>query len=159
MMHLLTLLLTIALVDASPWTSQPGTGTVRITVPPAVLIQIDDVSAASASAGPARISFNQAFLAAGQALRISVMADSTLTLPGGVPVPASSISWTTSQVNNGIGINGALSSGTYTPVYESSVGARSGRVDLTWQLALPPGITRAGTAQVVLRWKLEAFTP
>ena len=63
------------------------------------------------------------------------------------------------EASNGIGINGALSSGVYTPVYESGVGARSGRVDLTWQLALPPGIAQAGTAQVVLRWKLEAFTP
>ena len=159
MTHLLTLLLTVALMDAAPVGTQPGTGTVRIAVPPAVLIQIDDVSAASASSGPARVSFNQAFLAAGQALRVSVMADTTLTLPGGVLVPSSSISWTTSQASNGIGINGALSSGVYTPVYESGVGARSGRVDLTWQLALPPGIAQAGTAQVVLRWKLEAFTP
>jgi hypothetical protein len=159
MTQLFALLLTLAVIDAAPPAAQPGSGSVRITVPGVVLIPIDDVSAASASSSPARISFNQAFLPAGQALRISVKADSTLTLPGGVLVPASSITWAASGANNGVGINGALSTGAYTPVFESGVGARNGRVDLTWQLALPPGLVRAGTAQLVLRWKLEAFTP
>jgi hypothetical protein len=159
MTQLFALLLTLAVIDAAPPIAQPGSGTVRITVPGVVLIPVDDVSAATASSGPARISFNQAFLSAGQALRISVKADTSLTLPGGVSVPASSITWTTSGANNGVGINGALSTGAYTPVFESGVDARSGRVDLTWQLALPPGLARAGTAQIVLRWKLEAFVP
>ena len=75
MTRLSALLLTLAVIDAAPPAAQPGGGTVRVTVPGVVLIPVDDVSAASASSSPARISFNQAFLAAGQALRISVSRD------------------------------------------------------------------------------------
>lgn len=140
-------------------TAQPGSGTVRIDLPPAVLVQIVDVSAAEVSSSTARVSFNQAFLSSGQALRISVRADSGLVLPHGGIIPASAVRWTTSQVNNGLGINGALHTGIFAPVYESHAGSRAGRVDLTFHLTLPPGITRAGTAQMTLRWKLEAITP
>ena len=148
----------LAWLGASP-AAQPGASSVRITVPPMVLIQIDDVTAATVSSGAMRVSFNQARLQPGQALRISVKADSTLTLPGNVPVAAASMTWATSQVSNGVGINGALSTGVYTPVYESVPDVRTGRVDLTWSIALPPGLVRAGTAQMVLRWKVEAFNP
>lgn len=139
--------------------AQPGSSTVRIDVPPAVLVQILDVSAAEASSGSARVSFNQAFLPSGQALRISVKADAGLVLPGGSIIPPSSVRWTTSHANNGVGVNGALSTGTFAPVFESHVGSRTGRVDLVFHVTLPPGITRAGTAQMILRWKLEAVTP
>src|SRR5690606_7916465 len=81
--QLFALLLTLAVIDAALPAAQPGSGTVRVTVPGVVLIPVDDVSAATASSGPARVAFNQAFLSAGQALRISVKADTTLTLPGG----------------------------------------------------------------------------
>lgn len=154
----LTALCMLAWLGASP-AAQPGTSTVRITVPPMVLVQIDDVTGATASSSAMRVSFNQARLQPGQALRISVKADAALTLPGGVPVPAGSITWTTSQVSNGVGINGTLSTGAYTPVYESVPDVRTGRVDLTWAIALPPGLVRAGTAQMVLRWKVEEFNP
>ena len=64
-----------------------------------------------------------------------------------------------SNVASGIGINGTMSTSTYTPVYESQVLAVTGRVDLTWTLAAPGASIRAGTHQALLRWKFEVFTP
>ena len=159
MRHVAGLLVGALVLGGAPCAdAQPGSNTVRIDVPSVVLIQIVDLSVTSYSA-PSRVSFNQAFLLPGQALRISVKADNDLILPGGGTVPAPLIAWTTSQVSNGVGMNGSLSTGLYSPVYESHAGARSGRVDLTWGVSLPPGIARAGTAQMTIRWKLEAVTP
>jgi hypothetical protein len=121
---------------------------------------VTNVSAATVATGGASIvSFDRARLKPGEALRISVKADGNLTGPGGPAIPASNISWTTSNVLNGIGINGTLSTATYTPVYESQVVATTGRVDLTWTLAAPGASILAGTHQALLRWKFEIIPP
>jgi hypothetical protein len=134
--------------------------TVRVDVPAALLFQISDATPGQvATASSFRVTFSQASLPAGQALRISVKAEGPLVLPGGVAVPIANISWTASQAINGVGVNGVLSAATYTAVYESRADARTGRVDLAWSLLVPSGITRAGTAVVTLRWKFESVIP
>ena len=131
---------------------------VRVFVPPAILFQVANVSVETFASAPVTVSFDTATLEPGQALRISVRADGDLTLPGGPAIPATNISWTTSNVTNGVGLNGSMSKTVYTPIYESNAGATSGRVDLTWKLAAPGGV-RAGTREAALRWRLEAITP
>lgn len=140
--------------------AQPGLQTVRVDVPAVLLFQVSDATPGrSTVALPFRVTFNQAVLPPGQALRISVKAEGTLVLPGGVSVPGSSISWTASQAINGVGMNGALSQSAYAPVYESRADARTGRVELSWSLLVPAGIRRAGTGEVTLRWKFESVVP
>jgi hypothetical protein len=138
---------------------QSGVGLVRVFVPPAVLLDVPNVMTEAISSAPVTISFDSAALGAGQALRVSVRADGDLTIPGGAAITASNLSWTTSNVANGVGMNGMLSKTLYTPVYQSNVGATSGQVDLTWRLAPPGGGIRAGTRQAALRWRFEAITP
>ena len=149
----------IFVLAASAVMAQP-IGTVRVVVPATVFFHVTNVGAATgATGGPSTVSFDRARLRPGEALRISVKADGDLTGPGGPAIPASNISWTTSNVASGIGINGTMSTSTYTPVYESQVLAVTGRVDLTWTLAAPGASIRAGTHQALLRWKFEVFTP
>ena len=142
-----------------PEPGQLGLGTVRIVVPPMVMFEVLDVSAPTTSSVPTSVSFDQAVLGLGQVLRISVRADGDFTLVNGPAIPATSISWTTTNIVNGIGLNGVLNKTTYTPVFQSTMGALSGRVDLSWTLAAPGPDVRAGTRQAALRWKLEAITP
>jgi hypothetical protein len=150
------LLLTAELAAWVP--GQSGPWTVRVEVPPAVLFQVNDVSALT-TATPVRVSFNQAVLATGQVLRISVKADGDLVAAAGFPIAATDVAWTTSGAVNGVGINGTLSKTTHTPVFEGRDGAKAGRVDLTFTLT-PAGTTpAAGTWQTSLRWKFEAITP
>lgn len=155
------LLIPILLLGAVELTArEPAQVTlVRVFVPPAVLFQVPDVARQTAASGPVTVSFDSAALVVGQVLRISVRADGDLAMPGGAAMPASNISWTTSNVVGGIGMNGVLSKTIYTPVYQSNVDATSGRVDLTWTLAPPGGGIRAGTRQAALRWRFEAITP
>lgn len=148
------------------WTSrstaepaQAGVGTVRVTTPPTVVFLVNNVSAITTTTAAATVSFNSASLGIGQALRISVKAEGDVTLPGGNVVPATYIAWTTTNVNNGVGLNGSLSKLTYTTVFEGTVGAKSGRVSLNCTLAPVGTSVRAGTGNVTLRWKFEAITP
>ena len=135
---------------------QLGIG-VRVTVPPSLVFQIPNVQTAT-TAGPTTVTFDLVVLL-GQALRISVKADSDLTLPGGTTIAASDITWTASGAVNGVGMNGTLSKTTFTTVYQSQANATSGRVDLTWTLAAQGTSVNAGTRQAALRWKFEAVTP
>jgi hypothetical protein len=105
------------------------------------------------------VSFNQAILDPGRVLRISVKADGDSTPAVLGPILASSFSWTTSAVQNGIGLNGTLDKATYTPVFQGNVGAKTGRVDLSWRLAPQGPSVQAGTHQLTLRWKVESVTP
>ena len=135
---------------------QLGIG-VRVTVPPSLVFQIPNVQTATTT-GPTTVAFDLVVLL-GQALRISVKADSDLTLPGGTTIAASAIAWTTSGAVNGVGMNGTLSKTTFTTVYQSQANATSGRVDLTWTLAAQGTSVNAGTRQAALRWKFEAVSP
>lgn len=132
--------------------------TVDISLPLNVSFQVVDVNV-SAFAGPTALTFSNGTLGAGRALRISVRSESDLTPPSGPAIPASKVSWTTSNVSNGVGVNGTLSASVYSQVFESQANATSGGVDLSWTLSAPGTPRRAGNHQATLRWKLEAITP
>ena len=135
-------------------------GTVRITVPAALSVEVTNVLTSSiASPNPSRVSFDNALLLPLQAVRISVKADSDLAGPNGSSIPASKVTWTTSNVSNGVGVNGTLSKTSYSVVFEGQSLRTTGGVDLVWTLSAPGGSVRAGSHQATLRWKIEAFTP
>ena len=134
--------------------------TVRITVPALVTFDVPNVTLSTdATSGVATVSFNLAVLNLGRGVRISVKADGDLTPPGGPAIPASNISWQTSNVSGGVGTNGVLSKTTYTQVFQGNVLTTSGRVDLTWRMSAPGTAVRAGTHQVLLRWRIESAVP
>lgn len=135
-------------------------GTARVTVPALLSFDVPDVLAGSvASPNPSRVSFDSAIVLPLQAIRLSVRADGDLIGPGGSSIPASHISWTTSNVLNGVGVNGTLSRTAYATVFEGQPLSTSGGVDLVSTLASPGTPLRAGTYQLTMRWKVEAFTP
>ena len=138
---------------------QLGLGLARVTTPPVVLFNVDDVSASTVSSSPTTVSFDSAILGLGEAMRISVRADGDITMPGAVPIPSTSLTWTASNALRGTALNGTLSKTTYTPVFQGQVGATSGSIDLTWTISPSPFTVRAGTRQAALRWKFEAVTP
>ena len=134
--------------------------TARVTVPAVLSFDVTDVlTSAVASPNPTRASFDTAVIPPTQAIRFSVRADGDLIGPGGSSIPASHLSWTTSNVLNGVGVNGTLSRTSYATVFEGQPTATSGGVDLAWTLAAPGTPLRAGTYQLTLRWKAEAFVP
>jgi len=157
MKHAMTAaLLSLAIVELSA--REPfQAATVRVDVPATVSFQVNNATPGNVTvSGPFRVSFNQAALLPGRALRVSVKADGTLTLPGGLAVPISNIKWTVTGTSNGTGTNGTLSASTYTSVFLSRTNPSSGRVDLSWSFTVPAGVTRSGTAQVNLRWLFES---
>jgi hypothetical protein len=133
---------------------------VDITVPSTVAFIVTNVGASSGGApNPATISFSNAQLLPGRALRISVKADSaTFTPPGGVAIPVSSISWTCNGVN-GTGFAGTVTSAGYTQVYQSDAGAESGSCSMAWSIAAPGASILAGYHFADLRWMLESVAP
>ena len=135
--------------------------TVNFTPPLAISFPVTNVSVTTSGAPhPATITFSQANLSAGQALRVSVQADAAaFTPPSGSSIPASNLSWTTVGAGGGIGSNGTLSSSSYTLVFQSDPGQTSGHADLAWTLAAPGAGIRAGSHQLTIRWKLESITP
>ena len=138
----------------------PSLETARVTVPAFVQFQVTDVTTSTeALTGTTTLTYDTALLSIGHVLRISVKADGDLTPPGGSAIPASNISWQTSAVSNGIGINGVLSKTTYTQVFHGDAGVTSGSVDLVWTLSSPGSSIRAGTHEVTLRWKIESIMP
>jgi hypothetical protein len=133
---------------------------VQISLPAIVSFEVLDVGVSTAgNPSPTTISFDNASLTPGRALRLSVKAEGDFTPPSGTPIPASNVSWTTSNALNGVGINGMLSATAYNSVFESQVGATSGGLDVSWTLSAPGTPLHAGNHQVTLRWKLEAMTP
>jgi len=134
--------------------------TAQVTVPAVMSFEVTNVLASAVgSPNPTRVSFDNAVVPVTQAIRISVRADADLAGPPGSSIPASNVSWTTSNVTNGIGVNGTLSKTSYGVVFEGQPPAASGGVDVVWTLSAPGTSVRAGTHQATLRWKVEAFTP
>jgi hypothetical protein len=135
--------------------------TVSISVPMAVSFQVTDVSRSTGgSPGVTTISFSNANLGAGKALRVSVQSDAAaFTPPSGSSIPVANVSWNNLGANGGIGWNGILSSSSFALVFQSDPGRTSGHVDLGWTLAAPGSGIRAGSHQLTLRWKLESITP
>ena len=153
-------LLGIASVIASA-VSAAAQETVSITVPFGVSFQVTDVSTSTSGApNPTTISFSNANLIAGRALRISVQsANAGFTPPSGPSMSASNVSWTNLGAGGGTGWNGTLGSSSYALVFQSNPGTVSGHVDLGWTLAAPGSGIRAGNHQLTIRWKVESITP
>lgn len=135
--------------------------TVSIAVPPAVSFSVTDVSSSTTgSPSPTTISFSNASLNPGKALRVSVQADaSAFTPPSGASISASNVSWSTVGAAGGTGWNGTLNATSYTLVFQSDPSPTSGHADLAWTLAAPGSGVRAGIHQLTIRWKLESITP
>jgi hypothetical protein len=135
--------------------------TVTIAVPPVVSFSVTDVSrSTTGSPSPTTISFSQASLTFGKALRVSVQADASgFTPPNGASIAAAKVSWITVGAGSGTGSNGTLSATSYTLVFQSNPSPTSGHADLEWTLAAPGSGIRAGIHQLTIRWKLESITP
>jgi hypothetical protein len=152
--------LCIAAVTASALTAA-AQETVSITVPSTVSFAVTDVSRSTNGApDPTTISFSNANLILGKALRVSVQAGSTGFMPpSGPSIPASNVSWANVGAGGGTGWNGTLGSSSYTLVFQSDPARTSGHVDLAWTLAAPGSGIRAGVHQLTIRWKVESITP
>jgi hypothetical protein len=106
------------------------------------------------------VSFAGPSLGIGRALRLSVQADgATFAAPGGTPMPASLVSWTTLGASGGLGWAGTLTASSYGLVFQGDPGAAASHVDLGWVLGAPGSGTRAGLHQLTIRWKIESISP
>lgn len=135
--------------------------TVSISVPLAITFSVTDVSqSTSGMPNVATVSFSDANLSLGKALRVSVQSDAAaFTAPGGPSIPVANVSWNNLGANGGIGSDGTLSSSSFALVFQSDPGRTSGHVDLGWTLAAPGSGIRAGSHQMTIRWKVESITP
>lgn len=135
--------------------------TVLISVPMAVTFTVSNVSGSTPGApSPTTVSFLNAILTPGKAIRVSVQSDAAaFTAPSGASIPASNVSWNNLGTAGGIGSNGTLSSSSYALVFQGDPARISGRVDLGWTLAAPGSGIRAGVHQLTIRWKIESITP
>lgn len=132
----------------------------RVTVPAAITFRVNDIGASSdAVTGTTIVTFDQADLAPGRALRISVKAEGELTRSDGSYLTVTAVTWRASGVVNGVGVNGTLSKTIFAPVFQSDSASTSGSVTLTWSVALSDASVRAGTYQAPLRWKIESIVP
>jgi hypothetical protein len=155
----------IALFGALTWAGTAGSAaaqeTVNVVVPSAVSFSVTDVTqSTSGGPSPTTVSFSNANLRPGRALRVSVQAGgAAFTPPSGLGIPTSKVSWTTVGASGGTGVNGTLSSSSYALVFQSDPARTSGHIDLAWTLAAPGSGIRAGSHQLTIRWKLESITP
>ncbi len=138
--------------------------TVTISVPMAVSFPVIDVSRSTSGApNVTTVSFSNANLSFGKALRVSVQADAAaFTPPSGSSMPASNVSWNSLAESGGIGSDGALGSSSFALVFQSNPlmePGTSGSIDLEWTLAAPGSGIRAGNHQLTIRWKVESITP
>jgi hypothetical protein len=135
--------------------------TVTISVPLAVSFPVTDVSrSTSGTPHVTTISFSNANLGPGKALRVSVQPDAAaFTPPSGSSIPVSTVSWIGLGANGGIGWSGTLSGSFYGLVFQSNPATPSGHIDLEWTMAAPVSGIRAGNHQLTIRWKLESITP
>jgi hypothetical protein len=160
MRHILRMLILLATGGLLIGSAVAGDESVDVTVSPTVTFAVFNVSASSGGVpNPATISFSNAQLLPGRALRISVRADSaTLTPPGGAAIPVSNISWTCNGVN-GTGFAGTVTSAGYTEVYQSDAGATSGSCSMAWSIAAPGASILAGYHFADLTWMFESVAP
>ena len=155
----------VALFGALTWAATAASAaaqdTVNVIVPSAVSFPVTDVTqSTSGGPSPATLSFSNANLRPGRALRVSVQADgAAFTPPSGSSIPTANVSWTTVGAAGGTGWSGRLGSSSYALVFQSDPARTSGHVDLAWTLAAPGSGIRAGNHQLTIRWKLESITP
>ena len=87
-----------------------------------------------------------------------VKADASAFTPlSGNSIPASLVSWTTSNASNGTGSSGTLSDTTWGLVFTSTTLPVTGSVGLTFTLASPGAGIHAGAHTLTMQWKIEAF--
>ena len=135
-----------------------GAETVTISLPAAVSFAVTNVGATTiGTPSSPRLQFSGAVLKNNRGVRASVKADNDFIPPSGTAIPASRVSWTTSNAVNGVGSNGTLSKTAYTQLFQGNDDATSGRVDIAWQLAAPGVPLRSGAHVLTLRWKLESI--
>ena len=154
-----------AAAGISMWmAAQPAAATaqelVTVTVPANVSFSVTNVASDTVgSPSAARVSFSGLIVFPLRVLRISVTAGAASFTPpsASLAIPASNVRWTTSNASGGSGSNGTLSSAAWTQIFQSSLLATSGRVDLTWTLGAPGGGIRAGTHTLTVRYKFESM--
>jgi len=132
---------------------------VRITTPASVGFNVSNVTTDS-NASSVRVSFDNVVLLPIHRLRISVKADSSnFTSPSTASlfIPASKVTWTTSNATSGAGTSGTLTSASYGALFIGNSLALSGGVDVHWTLKAPGGGIRAGAHTLTVRYKVEAF--
>jgi len=130
--------------------------TVSITLPASIGFIVTNLNGRATGTGPARVSFSSAVLKPNRAVSVSVKADGDFVPPSGAAIPASCLSWKTSNVTNGVGSNGTVSKTVYTQLFLGNDNAVSGGVDVTWTLGPITTVPRAGTHSLTLRWRIEA---
>lgn len=159
--HPLAALLGLAWMLALPAVAAGQIQTVDINLPGSVDFVIFDLDeSTTGSPDPTSLTFSDAALDEGGSLRISVRAESSdFAAPGGPEIPASHVSWTTTNSQGGFGSNGNLSGVSYGTVFESQTNPTSGSADIKWTLDAPPAGIQAGTHSLVLRWRVEALAP
>ena len=137
-----------------------GQESVQVAQPALLTFTVSDsgvVTAGNPDGTP--VTFTGAVLVPGRALRISVKADGPLVHASGATLDVSRVTWTVSNVVNGMAANGALSASSYAEVLQGTVGATQGGLELRWSLSAGAALPRAGVYQGLLRWKLESITP
>ena len=134
-------------------------GIVTVTTPASVSFTVPNVTVSTTgSPSAARVSFTFSLVLPIQVLRVSVRADAaTFTSPAtGTPIPASKLTWTTSNVTNGSGTSGTLST-SYTTLYQANTLQTSGGADVHWVLGAPGGGIRSGSHTLTVRYRFEAI--
>lgn len=154
-------LVALTLVLAASLASRPSFGeSVTVSVPALLAFQVYDVHSSTPSS-PSRVtvSFSGANVTLGNYLRVSVTADaaSFSTPGGGVAIPASALSWTTSSAVGGTGSSGTLDSGAETTVFDSVVNPTAGSVDMAWTLSSLPTGVYAGDHELTVRYRFESL--
>jgi hypothetical protein len=124
---------------------------VRLQVPGSVVFPVTDLHS-RAAALPTLVSFDQALLAPGSRLRISVRAEG-LDLGAGAPARISYAA----RGRGGIAFSASLRDTDFTPVFESDPLALSGSVEIAWILEPLGHFDRAGNRGVTLRWRVESI--
>lgn len=134
---------------------------VLISLPASVGFNVTDVGQpASGNPDPTTISFTIVNLALFHVLRVSVKADADFVPPSGAAIPASRVSWTTSNASQATGSSGTMSTAAFAEVFETGSGVvGAGSVDVHWTLAAPGPSIRAGAHVATVRWRLESVVP
>jgi hypothetical protein len=149
-------LVCVTMVEAAP----PFAETVTVTLPTLVQFNVTNVGVDTiGSPSPSHASFSDSALKNNRGVHFMVKADSNFVPPSGTAIPASNISWVTSNPSHGIGTNGTLSTAAYADVFQADSDSVSGGFDMAWKLAAPGTPLRAGTHSLTLRWKLESIKP
>lgn len=135
-----------------------------VSLPGYVGFLVQDVhEPTSGNPNPSTLSFQDAELTAGGALRIGVRAAAdyfTKHSSEGDAIPVGSVTWSVESSTNGIGYAGTLDASSFTLVYQSNPDVSAGTVDLNWTLAPLTGISlRAGMHSVSATWKIECIVP